>query len=77
MPRNKASDMLNLLFAQMERLDEASHDELEDEIKRAKALSNVATQVNNTYAQAIKARQVQGEYGGKVNLLGGSDDEVD
>lgn len=47
--RNKLSDLNNHLFAQMERLDDDTlkGESLKDEIDRAKAMANLATQIVN------------------------------
>lgn len=74
---NRAIDMINLLFEQMENLNDAGPEELDDEIKRANAIAKVAQQVNNTYAQAIKAKQVTDEDGGRVALLDGGGNAVE
>ena len=47
MPRNKISDLNNHLFSQLEKLndDELNGDQLDDEVQRAKAMSNLASQI--------------------------------
>ena len=47
MARNKLSDLNNHLFEQLERLndEELSNEDLEKEIKRQKAMSEVATNI--------------------------------
>ena len=49
MARNKLSDLNNYLFAQLERLEveDLTKEELELELKRTKAMTNVASQVIN------------------------------
>lgn len=57
--RNKQIDLDNHLFAQLERLDdeELAGEELEREIKRAKAISSIAAQINESRANSLKAAQ--------------------
>lgn len=74
--RNKAIDLVDLLFEQMENLAEAGPDELDDAIRRADAMSGVAQQVNATYANSIKAAQMRERTGHSVSLLRGAGDEV-
>ena len=47
MPRNKISDLNNHLFAQLEKLndDELTGEQLDNEVQRAKAMSNLAGQI--------------------------------
>lgn len=74
--RNKAVDLVNLLFEQMEDLAEAGPEELDDALRRADGMSKVAQQINATYANSIKAAQMREETGRSVPLLRGSGDEV-
>lgn len=76
MARNKLSDMNDHLFAQLERLgDENLTDEaLDKEIHRAKAMSQIATQIVNgakTTVEAMKlARRGDIDDSDKQKLLG-------
>lgn len=47
MPNNKLTDLNNHLFAQLERLsdEELSHEELQKEIERTKAINGVAKNI--------------------------------
>ena len=47
MPRNKISDLNNHLFAQLEKLndDDLTGEQLDNEVQRAKAMSNLAGQI--------------------------------
>jgi hypothetical protein len=47
MPRNKISDLNNHLFSQLEKLndDELTGEDLNNEVQRAKAMSNLAGQI--------------------------------
>tara|TARA_R110000751_G_scaffold86935_1_gene172702 strand:+ start:718 stop:966 length:249 start_codon:yes stop_codon:yes gene_type:complete len=47
MPRNKISDLNNHLFSQLEKLndDELTGEQLDNEVQRAKAMSNLAGQI--------------------------------
>lgn len=57
--RTKQTDLDNILFAELERLDDESLDAeaLEREIKRAKAIGNVAAQINASRANSLRAAQ--------------------
>lgn len=57
--RNKQTDLDNILFAELERLDDESlsAEELEQEIKRAKAIGGVAAQINASRANSLRAAQ--------------------
>lgn len=57
--KNRQIDLDNHLFAELERLgDESLTDEqLENEIKRAKAISAVAQQINASRANSLKATE--------------------
>ena len=57
--RNKQIDLDNILFAELERLDNESLDgeALEREIKRAKAIGSVASQINASRANSLRAAQ--------------------
>lgn len=61
--RNKQIDLDNHLFAQLERLDdeELSGEELDREIKRAKAISSIASQINTSRANSLKAARFMDE----------------
>lgn len=77
MARNKLSDMNDHLFAQLERLgdENLSDEQLDKEIHRAKAMSQIATQIVNgakTSVEAMKlARRGDIEETDKQKLLGG------
>ena len=73
MTKNKSSDLVNLLFEQMENLRDAGPEEIDAELKRAKAMSAVAQQINETYANSIRAAMVKGEYDVATPLLKGGD----
>jgi hypothetical protein len=63
--KNTLGDLNNHLFMQLERLnDEDLKDEkLQEEIERAKAISNIATQIINNGSLALKAYELRLEYG--------------
>lgn len=60
---NKLSDLNNFLFAEMERLNEEdlSNDELEKEIKRAKAITCISNQIIQNGALVLKAEKFKDE----------------
>lgn len=58
-------DLNNHLFEQMERLndEDLSADELEKEIKRAKAMTDVSSQIIANAALGISAEKLKAQYG--------------
>lgn len=70
MIHNTLGDLNNYLFATLERLDdeELKGEQLEEEIKRAKAITNVASQIIGNGNLALKARAMQEETGNKEPL---------
>ena len=60
MPRNKLSDLNNHLFAQLERLndEEAGSEKMELEIKKAKAISQVATEILKSSKLSLNAARL-------------------
>jgi len=56
--KNKLIDLNNHLFAEMERLsdEDLKGDELQEEICRAKSVSNVAAQIINNASLALRAQ---------------------
>lgn len=63
--QNKLSDLNNHLFAQLERLgdEELAGDQLTAEINRARAVSDIATQVIASGNLVLKAETFKQEYG--------------
>ena len=57
--KNRQIDLDNHLFAELERLGDESltEEQLENEIKRAKAISAVAQQINTSRANSLKATE--------------------
>ena len=70
MTRNKLTDLNNHMFEQLERLndDDLSSEELDKEIKRAKAMSGIASNIISNAALALEAQQYLDEYSGKANV---------
>lgn len=63
MPRNKLTDLNDLLFEQLEKLVTAEDDEeIKTEISRSKAVSSIATNIIETAGLALKAKELQLEY---------------
>ena len=73
MTKNRSIDLVNMLFEQMENLRDAAPEEIDAELKRARAMSDVAQQINGTYANSIRAAQVRGEYDVAPPLLRGGE----
>jgi predicted homoserine dehydrogenase-like protein len=63
--RNKLTDLNDHLFEQLERLnnDDLKGPELEEEIKRAKAMSQVATQIVNGAKTIVDAMRIANSEG--------------
>lgn len=63
--QNKLGDLNNHLFAELERLgdEDLSGDKLSEEIGRAKAIANIATQVIANGNLVLKARQAAQDTG--------------
>ena len=63
--KNKLSDLNNHLFAQLERLsdEDIMGEALDEEIRRAEAVCNVATQIIDNWSLALKAEKMKQEYG--------------
>lgn len=63
--RNTLGDLNNLLFEQLERLndEDITGEKLQEEITRAKAMSGVATQIISTGSLVLKARKTAYEEG--------------
>lgn len=62
---NKLSDLNNFLFAQMERLDneDITDEELDKEIKRAKAISNISMSIIENAKTVLDAQKYAVEQG--------------
>ena len=62
--KNTLGDLNNHLFAQIERLgdEDLKGEELQEEINRAKAVSDIATQIISNGALALKAKTFAYEY---------------
>ena len=63
--QNTLTDLNNHLFAQLERLgdEDLTGDKLQEEITRAKAVSNIATQIISNGSLVLKAKTFAQEYG--------------
>lgn len=62
--KNKLVDLNNILFEQLERLndEDIKNEELQEEICRSKAISNVANQIISNGRLAIRAAELRLEY---------------
>lgn len=63
--QNTLGDLNNHLFAQLERLGEEDlkGEDLQEEISRARAVTDVATQIISNGALVLKAKALMHEYG--------------
>lgn len=71
--KNTLADLNNHLFEQMERLndDDLNNEELDKEIKRAKAMTDVSSQIIENAALGLSAEKLRAEYGNReINLPG-------
>ena len=77
MTRNTLGDLSNHLFMELERLNEdMAPEEMDAEIRRAKAVTGVAQQVianANTMLRAIEYRDVSGDPSSVPRMLGNGD----
>lgn len=64
--KNTLSDLNNHLFAQIERLgdEDLKGEKLQEEINRARAISDIASQVIANGSLVLKAKALMYEYGG-------------
>lgn len=64
MPRNKLTDMHNILMEQLERLndDDLTDEELQAEIKRSRAMADISAQIVDNARVHIEAAQFQADY---------------
>lgn len=60
MPRNKLTDLNNHLFAQLERLNDESmsNENMEVEIKKAKAVSSISTEILKSSKLSLDAARL-------------------
>lgn len=63
--KNKLTDLNNHLFSQLERLndEEMSEEELNSEIKKAKAISDIADKIINNASLSLQAEKLKFEIG--------------
>lgn len=78
--RNKSTDLNNHLFEALERLNdnEVIGDKLEEEIQRAKAITDVSKSIIENAKLALDAAKLTAEYSGRVvipDMLGAGNGE--
>jgi hypothetical protein len=71
--KNKPIDLHNILFEQLERLNDLDEEEMQSdklmhEIRRADALGRVAAQINNTGRLVLDAIKFSHEAPGEIEL---------
>lgn len=76
MTRNTLIDLHNILFEELERLnnEDLTSDELRDEVRRAKAIEGIADKVTANTANMLSAMRLQSQSSGvhvPHALLGG------
>lgn len=71
MPRNKLTDMHNILMEQLERLndDDLTDEELQAEIKRSRAMADISAQIVDNARVHIEAAQFQADYNRETPVL--------
>lgn len=60
--KNTLTDLNNLIFEQMETLAQADEKELDNVVKRAKAINSLASTAVKSFDIALQARKAQLEY---------------
>lgn len=68
MTRNRSTDLNNLLFEQLERINEASAEEIDLEINRSKSMATLANSIIDNARLSLDAQKFIAEYGGNVNV---------
>lgn len=71
--KNTLIDLNNHLFEEMERLndDELNNEELDKEIRRAKAMTDISGQIIENAALGLNAEKLRAEYGNRnIHLPG-------
>jgi hypothetical protein len=68
--QNKLSDLNNHLFVEMERLnnEELKGEALQEEIKRSRALTGIASQIIQNGHLVMRALKVKDDMGGEIKL---------
>ena len=56
--KNKMTDMRDHLFVALERLNDADQKQLQNEIERAKAVAQIAQQLNESAKVELRAREL-------------------
>lgn len=71
--KNTMADLNNHLFEQMERLndEDLTNEELEKEIRRAKAMTDVSSQIIENAALGLDAEKLRATYGNREIHLPG------
>lgn len=69
MPRNKLTDMHNILMEQLERLNDDDLEELQAEIKRSRAMADISAQIVDNARVHIEAAQFQADYNRETPVL--------
>lgn len=69
--RNTLGDLNDHLFMQLERLgdEDVTGDKLQEEITRAKAVSDIATQIISNGSLVLKAKTFMHEYGAGGDVI--------
>lgn len=70
--RNSLTDVHNLLMEQLERLndDDLTEEELEREIKRSAAMTNIATSITENANTVLRATKLHYEMGNGIGGVG-------
>lgn len=72
--RTDTQGLLDMLFEQMGRLEQADAEHVATEVERSRSMAGLAKEVNATYANVIKVAQLKGSTGVRVpEIEGGSD----
>lgn len=63
MPKNSLNDLHNILFETLERLNDAEEDEIDFEVEKAKAITNIAKVMVDNSRTMLEAQELRAEYG--------------
>ena len=69
MANNILADMTEMLYDQAKKLRDASADDVEREVERAKAMENLSSGVRDNIGTALRIEKFRADYGVETRLL--------